>query len=398
MIEKICILVHDNLYASKRHFAEYFAAALRRQGVEVHLIDTGGENADPSRLYDLYINKPDLTCSFNSLKPVKPGDTQYLCDYLQVPHWSILVDPALYYLDQTQSPWICMSYVDRNDGTGLADYGFHRSFFWPHAVERDLILQKTEEERPYDITFSGTCYDYLGLQQYWQTELSQQAGVILEDAARGVLAPGYTSLMQGLTEAYRSFGAHAVNVDLEHLFFLLDYYTRGVDRIQLVQNLAHQHTVHVFGAPFGDHVASIRGWEEYLKDFPNAHVHSPVDFTMAMTLMRRSKIYLNSMPFFKDGSHERILAALACGALPVTSDSRWVRENFVDGEDIIIYTADERDSIGERIAPLLADEERRRVMVARGRQKVLQHHTWDQRASAALEIMPLLLQQMMPNT
>ena len=50
--------------------------------------------------------------------------------------------------------------------------------------------------------------------------------------------------------------------------------------------------------------------------------------------MRDARIALNVMPWFKDGAHDRVFTAMLQGTAALTDDSRYLREECRDGENI----------------------------------------------------------------
>ena len=135
MLKKVCFFVDWNMYEVVRHFTKKVAEAFERQGIEVTIIDANEKDLDPESCRDFMIDPPDLTCSFNRIAKLSSG--KYLWDFLQIPHVAFLVDPAIYYLDLTDSPLIHLTGVDRSDVAGIRSV-FPRITFWPHAVEREL--------------------------------------------------------------------------------------------------------------------------------------------------------------------------------------------------------------------------------------------------------------------
>lgn len=93
--------------------------------------------------------------------------------------------------------------------------------------------------------------------------------------------------------------------------------------------------------------------------------------------MKKAKICLNSMPFFRNGTHERIFTGLASGALPITSESEYLRESFIDGESLVYYRSPNWSAVAPVIQDLLKNEDKRRQMVEKGRKLVAAEHTWD---------------------
>jgi len=82
------------------------------------------------------------------------------------------------------------------------------------------------------------------------------------------------------------------------------------------------------------------------------------------------------MPFFKNGTHERVFNSLAVGALPLTNKNSWFSDNFVNGEELVFF---QKERINDQVNELLADEIKRKEIVRKGHKKVMRDHTWDNR-------------------
>lgn len=181
------------------------------------------------------------------------------------------------------------------------------------------------------------------------------------------------------------------------MYYYLDNYTRGKDRVELIRSIKDAR-VHVFGETSQDNAVGILGWKQYLAGQKNVTINPSIPFGAAMHVMRKSKIILNSMPFFKNGTHERVLAGLACGAVPVTTENLFFREIFKDGEDILFYQMDKREDVNAKINQLLADESKREAMARRGAEKVKAGHTWDIRVEQLLTELPAIFDRIRAKT
>jgi spore maturation protein CgeB len=327
---------------------------------------------------------PTLTCSFNSLLPV--SETKFLWDLLEIPHLSILLDPALYSLHLTRSPYSILSCVDRADCGEIQAYQFDNVFFWPHAVERELIIED-DRKRPYEAVFLGSCYDYESLRASWKQRNPEALNKVLDDAIDLVFSEQRLSLAEALVQAWNVAKLDPTGVDFTALFYYLDNYTRGKDRVELIRSIKDTR-VHVFGELSQDNAVGILGWSHYLASLPNVTVHPSVPFGEALNILKQSKICLNSMPFFKDGSHERVFASLACGAVPITSDSQFLREAFEDGKELFFYHMNQREAVDGIIKELLTNEPKRKEIALLGGQKVRKEHTWDNRVDQLLKEFP----------
>lgn len=216
---------------------------------------------------------------------------------------------------------------------------------------------------------------------------------VLDDAVDIVFSNEQVSLGYALAHAWQASLLDPQGVDFATLYYYLDNYTRGKDRVELIRSIKNA-KVHVFGELAIDNAVGVLDWDKYLASCPNITVHPPTLFGKGLEILKKSKIILNSMPFFRDGTHERIFTGLACGCLPITSESKYLHEQFTNGENLLFYQASKRDAINTVVDDLLNNEQKRREIAARGRKVVMKHHTWDQRVEELMAIMPPMLKSM----
>lgn len=379
-MKRICLITNFNLYESKRYFTEKLSEAMQRRGITTKIIDVHMEALSAETVQAIRQFDPDLTCSFNSFEPV--DETRYLWDVLEVPHLSILVDPSFYSTKLINSPYSILSCVDRSDCEVVQSSGFNRVFFWPHAVERELHADP-QEERIYDVVLLGSCYDYESLRRFWQQKYPASLSKVLDEASDLVFSNEKISLGQALVAAWQASRLDPTDVDFGMLYYYLDTYTRGKDRVELVRSIKNAH-VHVFGDLATDDAVGKSGWAQYLNGQSNVTVHPPTLFAEGLDILKHSKIVLNSMPFFRDGSHERIFTGLACGCVPLTSESLFLREQFIEDEELLFYQSKHKDQVDGKICDLLSRETKRKAIAAKGRDVVMQRHTWDQRVETLI--------------
>lgn len=384
-LQYIVFLVNFNLYESKRHFTQKLSEAFKRKGIKTKIIDVKEQTIDASIGLELQRDPPDLTCSFNAFIP--NAKHQYLWDILKIPNLSILVDPALYSVGLTNSPFSYISCVDRFECDALKSTKFDRVFFLPHAVEKEL--QVGPKTKKYDVVYLGSCIDYEGLEQYWKQHYPKAVDHVLKEASQLVLSSRSISLAQALVTAYQASNLGKENVNFMELFYFLDNYTRGKDRVELIRSIKNV-PIHVFGELVTDHPAFTKGWTHYLGKQKNVTVHPSVPFQKGLDILQHSKICLNSMPFFKNGSHERVFTGLATGAVPITTHSLYWQECFQDNQELLFYFPGNCQEVNDKVQHLLSSETKRLEMAALGRQKVMQHHTWDNRVEELLSRLELL--------
>ena len=100
--------------------------------------------------------------------------------------------------------------------------------------------------------------------------------------------------------------------------------------------------------------------------------------------MRDAKIALNVMPWFKDGVHDRIFTAMLQKAVALTDDSKYLREQFTDGEDIVYFSLEEREHLPDIIRMLLRDEEKLMRIAENGYRQACEKNTWRVRTQELL--------------
>lgn len=383
MIRKVALFVFYNLYESKRYFAQKLSESLNQLGVETLILDQGSIDVGVyNRLVEF---GPDFTLSFNTMGSDPKG--KFLWDYLETPHLNALVDPAFYAIPSFKSPFSIFSSVDREDCKWLQNVQNLKAFFWPHAVDSKPFEKK---EKIYEVIFTGTCTDYLSLEKQFLQALKKEESDILEVAIQIMLTMPLKSLIEALLSALKEFEKEPKEVDFARMFYFLDHYVRGKDRLELIKAIRDV-PVHIFGEASWINPIEKVSWKEYLGDQPNVILHPSVSYAESFDITAKSKICLNSTPFFKHGSHERILNALVSDSLPLTTHNGFVEEFFEPGKDLLTYQIGEWDKVNEQVNSILANGSLRKEMVEAGRKKVLESHTWDVRAKELIQHMNTIL-------
>ena len=101
--------------------------------------------------------------------------------------------------------------------------------------------------------------------------------------------------------------------------------------------------------------------------------------------MEDSKIVLNQLAWFKAGSSERIFEAMLQGAVALTEDSVYLRENFVDSVDIMFYSLTNLKALPDLVRSILSDSVLAETVRRNAYKKAQQQHMWIHRASAVLD-------------
>ncbi len=381
MIERIDLLMpprHRTGYGVLPYFTRCFAQALSQQGIDCRIL--GNEKGyNPMLVSDLLNDAPDLTLCFNGLLPDREG--KFLCEMLRIPHVAILVDSPNLYMSLADSPLTVVTCDDRQFVHFFRGLKSAHSFFLPHAVEASF-QGDIYAERPYEVSFTGTCIDFESLRTSWPTRFSPAMATVLEEAAEITLCDQTTSYLEAYAQALERRLRTKGDIDpttfiQAELFDQLEFYIRGKDRFAAITAIRDV-PVHVFGTKSGP-----RGWQDYLRHMKNAVIHDRISYEETLTVMQKSKLILNSTPTIKDGAHERVFAGLMAGSAVITNQTHFLNESFQEG--LAFYKHNQYDALNGLVGHLLRDESQRFEMVQHGRKIIRQKHTWDARAQALLE-------------
>lgn len=125
-----------------------------------------------------------------------------------------------------------------------------------------------------------------------------------------------------------------------------------------------------------------RGWSSCdWVNLPNVHYGGFVSPEEIIWKMEDCKIVLNSMPWFRDGSHDRVFNAMMCGAVAVSETSRYLEEVLPSDTWVPFNLSPESLSeLPQRIMDLLSDETRMQEIASAGHDLAISGHTWKARA------------------
>lgn len=373
-------------YGVLHHFTEKMHEGLQRAGIKSRLLEAKRNDPGPF-LKALFEDPPECTLSFNGLLPDDQG--RFFCDMIHIPHVACLVDSPNSYLSLTKSPSTIITCVDRSSVEFFKGTGFSHVLFLPHGVESSLAPDSSGK-REYDVVMLSSCIDYESIRSSWKKKYPAPLREAMEEAAEKALEdttkPYYQAFVEALDkQVHKQSGIDPQTIDFIEVLDEIEMYIRGKDRVELVKAIKDA-KIDIFGSADG-----AAGWKKYLGDKRNVVIHDPVPFEQALAIMKHSKIVLNSCPWISNGGHERIFAGLACGALVLTNENAFLKEEFKDGESIVFYQHGRWDKANHRVNEYLENKKKREQIAKKGREIVMERHTWDHRAAQLIKELPALL-------
>lgn len=114
--------------------------------------------------------------------------------------------------------------------------------------------------------------------------------------------------------------------------------------------------------------------------------HPEVSVEESLEVLGHAKIGLNIMTWHKAGMTERIANIMLSGAVCVSDESSYLRENYTDGEELTLFRLSEISLLPQKVLELLRDEDLRRQMAVKAYERARKEHTWRKRAEEFLAL------------
>lgn len=359
-------------------FAEQFGAALEQEGKNVIYFDMGKE---PIESVTRYINQH--FCAIIGVQSymfsIKLKDeTEYLHQYIYGPKFNFIFDHPIWLKNHLQHhlDLFCVLTHDSDYVNFVHKYfKMDAVLFPPAGIEIPGI-----EEKKYDLTFVGTYNDYRS-----QLPVIHQMNRSMRFFANHLLLLMRKNASLSAEEAFnRTVEEQGVILTQEeylNLFYemrrvfycVIHYYREKILRIIINGDIKID--------LFGD------SWKESaFYSHPNVRCHPDITVEESITVWKRSKLSLNIMSWHKAGFTERMANIMLAGAVLVTDDSTYLRGRY-DENDMLIFKLDQCEKLPQRIAELLADDEKQRCIAQNGKKKTRCAHTWGKRAQEFLELL-----------
>lgn len=251
--------------------------------------------------------------------------------------------------------------------------------FLPHAgMAAGNGLGKAFAERTHDLVFAGSYYD---VKHYEKTiegmdnetgnyikaciQCLEQRPELTVEQAMSVVLFGDEVLKQGKIQINFS---EKSNLDL---LCFIDKYIRTQTRAKVVSAIAASgQDIELYGS----------GWESFsCNHMEHVHIRGEVDFGTLQKIMDDTKIFLNIMPWFKDGSHERMFTAIEHGAVVLNDESIYLMEEFPDQKTVFYYSLSRLEEIKAKVQRILQKKDNEQLRLD-AHELVFKKHLWCNRS------------------
>ena len=367
-------------------FSEQMADALCKLGIRVEVWDMKHPMESRERI-EGFVQK-DKTClwTFNFIG--LSGESSFFCgertiwETYDVDCYSILVDHPLYYGTQlTEGPanWniVC---IDRDHQTFVKRYypRFQKVLFLPLAGTRIQEEQIPYSERKIELLFAGN-YVQLSMLEMQLQQLEKDYRDFYYDRIHNLLEHPEKTIEEELVPALMTEFPDITDQQLMETMYhmcVVDLYVRSFFRSKCICTLAEKgYRIHVLG----------KDWDKAGCRRPeNLILTGEVDSYTCLQYMKNSKISINVMPWFKNGTHDRIFNGMLQGCLVISDSSKYLNTILRDGKEYCEFSLEKYDQMCDIIEGIRQDEARAEMIAKAGTSCALKQHQWRHRVDTLL--------------
>ncbi len=390
MISRVLMFKRNAVcYDTLNIFTDRVAGLLKTKGIEVDFIDLTASDVE-ERITEYTKNKYDAILAFNSLG--QHGfkiNGQYLSDYMDAPFYDYIVDHPMRHtihlmqdlkefyvlcLDRDHVDYIKKHFPNIKDAYMLPLGGW--------ANEGTPI--KPIADRQYDVVLTGSYYKLADIEAKI-VDNEQNIIDLCVATINYMLENRYATNEEAMAAVIKEAGLSLKPTEFAYYLSQIEksnYYINAYVREELVRYLIDAGvSLHLFG----------NGWDMLdVDDWKNTVVHKGVSYEETADIYADSKIVLNTMPWFKNGIHDRVPTAMLNGAVSLTDATGYLVDTVkCNGEDaeLITYDIARPEEVAGIIDSILADPDYMQGVADRGRERALKDMTWEARVDELVDIL-----------
>lgn len=369
--EEVC---HDIL----NFFADQMAMALASVGEVVEVFD-----AREQPLEELFvIGKKKYKAVFGVqtyLFFLKLQNDGILHDMFQAPLYNMIFDHPVtlhnYWMDAPKN--LTLLTHDRN-------YRDFTKQFYKEKVSCELLCPggvewKVKQEKVFDLTFVGSYhswYEWIDALRALHKKYPKYVRRLLCFMKQNPNM-AYETCVQIVAHQFEGeidSGELSLYVDCKECYFaIMHFYRRKVIRAILDTGIE----LHVYGPTWNN---------RDLSSYPNLIIHEELTIEESLQVYAKSKLTLNIMSWHKDGMTERIANGMLGEAVVISDETTYLKENFENGNELILYRLDRLNELQETLVHLLEDRQRSKKIAKAGYEKAKKLHCWINRALQFVEL------------
>ena len=336
------------------YFSHEMAASFRKMGYQIFFFDIQAEYADTKRLSRFLKSGETAVITFNFIglsgeEFLLESESQSVFASRNIPVYCILVDHPLYYhkqLDET-IPNLTVFCIDRQHISYMKR--FYKGIpchFLPLAG--NFLMDKEEristdfipyENREYEVGFIANYVHLPAIEEHFTSQTKE-----------------YIDFYHEILNYLRLHPSEPLDSAMEH------FVRREIPEVT-ERELKVKHPENLI----------LNG--------------SQLDSAECVKIIRNTKIALNTMPWFKDGAHDRIFTAMLNKAVSLTDGSIYLKERFCDGKDLVFYELEHLDALPEQVLSMLGHPKKMKEIIEYSYERALKEDTWANRAERLREFL-----------
>lgn len=381
-MKRILLIKGKSQYDSTTVFMDEMKEELELQGMTVDVLDSYDQVSFVEMRSRIQQETYDAVFSINGMALEKSSSLGPDLLKNQVIYGTMLMDHPLIHHERLMNPYP-YSFIlspDRNHVNYLENYYPHiwcEGFLAHGGCQAKKIIPY--RNRSINLSFMGS---YNSPEKIWEgfQQYPPRMRLLLEGCCGYLLEHTDKTVEQAMQERMEALAITCSAADFAAVgseFHMVDRYVRSYFRDKVLRTIVEAGIVIDV---YGDGWDKLKGvHEECLR------IHEKVDFKESLEIVGNSKISLNVMPWFKDGSHDRVFSAMLSGAVCLTDVSGYLEKECQDGEEILFYHLEKLEELPGRIRTLLEHDEVGEEIARNGKKLAEEKHTWAVRARELLD-------------
>lgn len=384
--KKALFILFKGFFDTVDFFCDEIEEVFKKKGLKTYIIHNHSIEKDIKRLFAHFKDNNAVVITFNNIGfNLGQGEESNLWDDFNIPYINILLDhPFHFHSALPNLPKTTFLYViDQNHKLYLKRYypNIEKVKFLPHAGAGITIEKLLDEERDIDILYAGNLSKALVENLIPDFEKFERINGIrfFENVLKRLIEnPNRTTediIEEELLIEYEDFCNEEI-LDYINSFRFLDGFAVSYFRELSVRILVENgFKVNVLGL----------GWEDCeWSNNKNLILMGRVNANKVPMYMKRSKIVLNTLTWFKAGAHDRIFNGQLAGACVLTDKSTYLEEIF-NKKEVEFFSLKEIVELPQIVENLLNDDKYRQKIAINGMKSAKTYHTWQNRVDMILE-------------
>ncbi len=384
---KLNVIVFLGRMSTLTFFVDRFLDYAREHDIDCYVVDVNRPETYNSKEFDEFASRPDTVMfTFNNVGTLlENSNGENFWKAIGIPVFDYIVDHPRNFADLMYQ-LKCDLYVfalDKDHVEFINNYyrGVKKVYFSPNGGT-EFLSDIPYEERTVDVIYMGSCQaqrdDFNVLSEFEDGGAQFYSLVVqmmiddtmlsTEGAIKGVLKELKVDLDK--ESFYNLYMKCAANIEAT---------VRRITKLSGIKALSDAGVhVDIYGEnwideeyPFGDNIV----------------IHERILVGDLMTILGNSKISLCFMPWFKQGCSEKNLDSMLNGAVCVTDKSRYLEQNYHDGDNIIYFDLNNPEQMAADVSWLLNNPDVAQKIAQKGLETARKYDTWNNRFEFVTEKM-----------